>query len=344
MSSLGWAPLLLGAACLLALGFRRYRLAWAALLLAVLDLALQHPQMRAQIAGLRFLPWVLLLAVSLPEGRLLSRRHAALAVFCLLLLGLALDAPETLFHSLSQAFAWPFNSWRPERSAQMFVGLCAAIALGRWVWRGSAFELGLSLALISVLPACRLGGSGVWMSVAALLLVLTILHGSHRMAFADQLTGLPNRRALDETLSRLSGDYALAMVDIDHFKGFNDSHGHDAGDRVLQAVAKLLRRHAGGETFRFGGEEFCVVYPGRRSQTAIESLESARAALEERRIEVKSAGKKGPVKPKQVQVTMSAGLAARSEQKRQVAEVLQAADQALYKAKRAGRNKVIHSR
>lgn len=344
MSNLGWAPVLLGAACLLALGFRRYRLAWAALLLAVFDLALQSPDLRAQLAGLRFLPWVLLLAVSLPEGRLLSRRHAGLAVFGLLLFGSALDAPEALFHSLSQVFAWPFDGWRPERSAQMFIGLAAAVALGRWVWRGSEFELGLCLALLAALPACRFGGSGVWLSVSAMLLVLAVLHGSHRMAFADQLTGLPNRRALDETLSRLSGDYALAMIDIDHFKGFNDSHGHDAGDRVLQAVAKLLRRHAGGEAFRFGGEEFCIVYPGRRSQTAMQSLESTRAALEARRIEVRSAGKKGPPKPKQVQVTLSAGLAARNEHQRQVAEVLQAADQALYKAKKAGRNQVMHSR
>ncbi|MBD8528083.1 GGDEF domain-containing protein [Pseudomarimonas arenosa] len=344
MSQLGWAPLLLAAACALALGFRRYRLAWAALLLAVFDLALQSPEPRAQLAGLRFLPWVLLLAVSLPEGRLLSRRHAALAVFCLLLLGSALDAPEALFYSLSDFLAWPFHSWRPERSAQMFIGLAAGVALARWVWRGSEFELGLCLALLTGLPACRWGGSDVWLSVAALLLMLAILHGSHRMAFADQLTGLPNRRALDETLSRLSGEYALAMIDIDHFKSFNDSHGHDAGDRVLQAVAKLLRRHAGGEAFRFGGEEFCVVYPGRRSQNAMHSLEAARVALESRQIEVKSAGKKGPPRPKQVQVTMSAGLATRSDEKRQAHDVLQAADQALYKAKKAGRNKVINSR
>ena len=64
--------------------------------------------------------------------------------------------------------------------------------------------------------------------------LLTVLYASYRMAFVDALSGLPNRRALDETLARLTGDYALAMVDVDHFKSFNDTHGHDAGDTVLR--------------------------------------------------------------------------------------------------------------
>src|SRR4029077_7824091 len=81
-------------------------------------------------------------------------------------------------------------------------------------------------------------------------------------AFVDALTGLPNRRALDEALARLSGDYALAMVDVDHFKQFNDTHGHDAGDRVLRSVAQQLRATRGGQAFRYGGEEFCLLFTG----------------------------------------------------------------------------------
>ena len=176
-------------------------------------------------------------------------------------------------------------------------------------------------------------------------MILAILYASYRMAFIDTLTGLPNRRALDETLSRLSGPFALAMIDIDHFKGFNDTYGHDAGDRVLHEVAGLLRRHAGAEVFRYGGEEFCAVYPRAESAAAAACLETARQAVESARVSGPAAGKRraaqGEAAMAEVSVTISAGCADRGPSRRAADEVLKLADQALYRAKEKGRNRVV---
>src|SRR5262249_12711732 len=144
--------------------------------------------------------------------------------------------------------------------------------------------------------------------------------------------------------------YAIAMVDIDHFKQFNDSHGHDAGDRVLKAVGQSLRRTRGGRAFRFGGEEFCILFNGARSRSAAEACEQARERIENERVRIRSA----PATRKRVQavkrsaqsdvrVTVSVGLAERDAQTRAPHEVLKAADQALYKAKAKGRNRVVKS-
>ena len=83
------------------------------------------------------------------------------------------------------------------------------------------------------------------------------------MAYDDELTGLPARRALNEALTRLRGVYTVAMVDIDHFKRFNDEHGHDVGDQLLRMVgARVGEVRGGGRAFRYGGEEFAVLFPG----------------------------------------------------------------------------------
>ena len=166
----------------------------------------------------------------------------------------------------------------------------------------------------------------------------------------DVLTGLPNRRALDETLARLSGDYALAMVDVDHFKQFNDKHGHDAGDRVLAAVARSLAQTRAAQAFRFGGEEFCLLF--RRPDVAKAACEEARVAIEALRVALppkpvtakparSAKGTSKPPKRPAVQVTASIGVAQRGAARRAVEDVLKAADQCLYKAKDKGRNQVV---
>ncbi|MER3423211.1 MAG: GGDEF domain-containing protein, partial [Nitrospiraceae bacterium] len=76
-----------------------------------------------------------------------------------------------------------------------------------------------------------------YFAAAGLVLTLAVLQTSYAMAYHDDLTGLPGRRALNETLLKLSGRYTIAMVDVDHFKTFNDQYGHDVGDQVLRMVA-----------------------------------------------------------------------------------------------------------
>ena len=106
-------------------------------------------------------------------------------------------------------------------------------------------------------------------STALLLMVAATLQESFHMAYRDELTGLPGRRALNESLKRAATTYTIAMVDVDHFKRFNDTHGHDTGDDVLKLVASRFARVGdGGRAFRYGGEEFAVVFLDRRPRRA----------------------------------------------------------------------------
>jgi diguanylate cyclase (GGDEF)-like protein len=177
--------------------------------------------------------------------------------------------------------------------------------------------------------------------------VVAILHASYRMAFVDGLAGLPNRRALDEALARLSGDFALAMVDVDHFKLFNDRNGHAAGDRALKAVAGQMKATRGCDAFRYGGEEFCLLFAGSRTGQAREVCEDLRKRVAALRLPVRSEpGRKhrqstGRRDAVAVKVTISIGLAVRSERRRAPVDVLKAADKALYAAKSQGRNRVV---
>ena len=211
-------------------------------------------------------------------------------------------------------------------------------------------ELGLALALLPLAWVFSRPDSALrdWaLAATGTLGMLGVVYASYRMAFVDALTGLPNRRALDETLMRLSGQYALAMVDVDHFKQFNDTYGHDAGDVVLRQVARTLRRRARAAAFRYGGEEFCLVFEGARAAGVKDGCEHARAAVEAQPVAIpaspKRAKKPGPKRAKagEVSVTISVGCAVRGGERRNASEVLKAADQALYRAKAKGRNRVV---
>jgi diguanylate cyclase (GGDEF)-like protein len=175
---------------------------------------------------------------------------------------------------------------------------------------------------------------------------------SHRLAFKDELTGLPGRRALEEYLPALGPVFTAAMVDVDHFKKFNDSHGHDIGDQVLKLVATQLAQVGGGGTaYRYGGEEFCVLFPGQHIAAVLPHLETLRRRIENYAMAVRSSerprdvekGKKqrgGQPTQQMLSVTVSIGAAERSAGQESPALVLKAADVGLYRAKQAGRNRV----
>lgn len=157
----------------------------------------------------------------------------------------------------------------------------------------------------------------------------------------DPLTGLYNRRFfLDyarRELTRCAAagkPAALLSLDVDHFKRFNDEHGHEAGDAVLQALAGLLQKtfRQADVPCRLGGEEFVVMMPGCGAARALERAEQLREAVE--RLRLRHSGVA-------LAVTVSIGLAVLSEETPALPEMLQAADEALYAAKAAGRNKVI---
>ncbi len=170
-----------------------------------------------------------------------------------------------------------------------------------------------------------------------LVWIFYILIESHRMAYVDDLTQLNSRRALNEKLLALPKNYVIAMVDVDHFKKFNDTYGHDMGDLVLYQVANELSNvSGGGKAFRYGGEEFTILFFNKKWADVEDSLESLRESIENMAVSVIDA-KKGVAKD--VKVTVSLGV---SESRASLSpeQIIKMSDDALYQAKRKGRNRV----
>jgi diguanylate cyclase (GGDEF) domain len=170
----------------------------------------------------------------------------------------------------------------------------------------------------------------------------TLNHELTVIARRDALTGLGNRRALQEDLellearvTRYGHRYCMALLDVDHFKSYNDTYGHQAGDEVLQAVAGQLRARArsGDALYRYGGEEFLCIFPEQSMATGTHAVERMRTGVER-------LGIPHTDNPRGV-LTVSAGLAMlHPDHARSAKDVLKEADVALYRAKHLGRNRV----
>ena len=159
-----------------------------------------------------------------------------------------------------------------------------------------------------------------------------------RDAMTDALTNLANRKAFDERLTEACAADArtplsLAVLDIDHFKRFNDTWGHQTGDQVLRYVATVLNRICGERRFaaRFGGEEFAIIFPGENAGAVMAALEAIRVEVASRSLRRRSTNDELGA------VTISAGFAQRQDGETASA-LLERADAALYASKRAGRN------
>jgi diguanylate cyclase (GGDEF)-like protein len=254
-----------------------------------------------------------------------------------------------------------FDHWLLRSPPTPLVGrVMFAAAFAAAVWRVYGERKPLQIANAGALAAFFVGAEwadrahvfGAFMAAAGAMLLAALLQESHRLAFRDELTGLLGRRALQERLRSLGPRYALAMVDIDHFKKFNDTHGHDIGDQVLKLVAGRLAKVGGGGTaYRYGGEEFSVLFPDRDAAEAAPHLEAVRGAIERYKMAVRAGDR--PKDPddttnlrinKQPQttlsVTVSIGLAQPGGELHSPPQVLSAADEALYRAKQAGRNRL----
>ena len=236
------------------------------------------------------------------------------------------------------------------------------------------FVFATGITLIPLLSAARegmvqhgfiqelLSGTGPTLhNVMAFAVICGIqLHAIFKMywqrVYLDELTGIGNRRALDEYMSTLSGEYAVAMMDIDHFKDFNDTYGHDEGDNVLRMVGGLLNQELEERVYRYGGEEFCAIFEGFGSEDAFMFANKVRRKMEERNFYIRKANSKrqkttpsdrekknGKKKPrgKKVQVTISVGLASPDKSAKAPKDVIRLADKALYEAKDQGRNCVV---
>ena len=311
----------------------------------------------------------------------------------------------------------------------ILLSFAAAIALFvyRFVQTRKPIEPGFVWSVVAVFLWLQFAPVGkmsdAYVATAALILAASLIETSYVLAYHDELTGIRGRRAFNESLLSLDQQYAIAIVDIDHFKKFNDTYGHDVGDQVLCMVAKRLSEVGGdGQAFRCGGEEFAIVFRNTSAKEASEHLDALRQLIEKStfqlrgsdrragRVAEKSSGKisdlrndhrndhragksdrrkstrkktatpgrfrkrvgfalkgrgflaadgpsseqgslfpQSPIQPPdrpsdrlsdRLSVTVSIGVAEPGTRNRQPEQVIQAADQALYRAKHRGRNRV----
>lgn len=301
-----------------------------------------------------------------PRLGLLFLESVLLAVMCR-----PENSPVDPTHSLGSIPTWTLLSFLA----------AIAVLIQRFFRTRKPIEPGFVWSLVAVflwLQFAPVGkASDAYVATAALILGAALIETSYVLAYHDELTGIPARRAFNESLLSLDQQYAIAIVDIDHFKKFNDTYGHDVGDQVLCMVASRLSHVGGnGQAFRSGGEEFAIVFHNTSAKDAFEHLDSLRRIIEtstfqlrgtERRSVAKLEGtsdrrtvesdrrkkrtrtKKAtsansPISIKEpsdrLSVTVSIGVAEPSTRLRQPEQVIQAADRALYIAKGNGRNRV----
>lgn len=358
----------LGTGLVLSWYFHRCRLAFALVVLAVADGTLVHyasGRLAATDMGRLLVQAVSVLVPLNLAGYLYVRERGLFSRKALvqwLLLPLQAVGVWLLYHygraelaAWLQASVFPVNTapLTPlSQPALLAFGMALSLQTMRFVVTRNPVDGGFIWATVASLLALH-GRSAGWMSTqilaaGGLTLITGLLQTSYRMAFLDELTGLPGRRALTDALQGLGGRYTIAMVDVDHFKKFNDSYGHDVGDQVLRMVAMRVGAiTGGGRAYRYGGEEFCVLFPGKSVDDARPHLEVVREAVEASRFTVRGRGRprKKPAKPqpskgrrRQVPITISIGVAERDGRYSTPDRVLKAADKALYRSKENGRN------
>jgi diguanylate cyclase (GGDEF)-like protein len=360
-------------AAFMAYQFNRSRLLLAACGVALfywlvqnhLQVSLSQPDAsRLYLAASLALPLLGIFLLLLPERGIWNLYGLT---YCLVsaLLGLACFVLSGLMQPESEPIAGYFAA-RPSAGyvlsygATALVGLVAVAGLLLLLIRNDEAEpsiLGVIGALYLALAQLHLDYISVVMCVAAALCVVWgLLRGTYSMAYRDDLTGLLSRRALNERLQSLRRSYTIAMLDVDHFKRFNDTHGHDVGDEVLRLVASRVRQVGGGGTaYRYGGEEFCIIFPRKNVEDCVEALDQVREQIANYKMSIRDhsmrpvraregTGKRGAtrIKSSHVSVTVSAGVASRGENYPSVESVIVAADDKLYRAKKAGRNRVVY--
>jgi len=355
--------LLVGVALLLSFFFRSSRVALAAFLLLIfygatrLDLFAGQEQDHPLYLGLISLN---LMLFSCCRDRSVWSYFGFVWLLVLLVQGAGLFwlqeccGPLTHKFSLQHIPVWPLVFEQLSPSLPLLVSVAASVG---------------ALALVTLYPVPSVVGLfscnllllyGVWsgiplaplMSVAGFLLICSLLGSSYELAFRDELTGVCSRRAFRYQMLTPSRHFCIAMIDVDNFKKLNDRFGHQVGDQVLRMVATQISRYACGRVFRYGGEEFALVIRGRDRLSAEKQLEFIRQKIATYPMCIRSGGR---VTGRQlwhfkrrsgqlIKVTVSIGLAQRSKQLKGPESVLKAADQALYKAKRGGRNRLcVHT-
>jgi len=270
------------------------------------------------------------------------RRIGVLAIEAALTAWLAYGAGHTLLAQLYAPLFDPALFATPlPHTVLVACMLAIAICLGCWMVRRSPLDLAFAGATAAVALALHrtsvANAFAAFVAAGGLLFIIALLQDSFRMAFRDELTGLPSRRDLNERMMGLGRHYVIAMLDVDHFKKFNDSWGHQTGDQVLRLVASCLSENVKGRdtAARYGGEEFAVLLRGTPLEAASMLANQIRTTVETKKLVKKSTGDVLGT------ITISIGVAKFSAGESSET-VLRRADACLYGAKHSGRNLVIH--
>jgi diguanylate cyclase (GGDEF)-like protein len=298
-----------------------------------------------------------------PVGLMLFVQFVIVAVLCRAAEGTPLPAAHP--HHLATTISLPSYGLLMFAAAGIFL-------LARFLFTRKPVDSALLWSLSAFFLSLRFTGttrvSLMYSVTAACILAASIIENSYLLAYHDELTTLPSRRAFNDALLRLQAPYSIAVVDIDHFKRFNDTYGHDTGDQVLRLVAASLARvTGGGQAYRCGGEEFNILFAGKTTAQVFDHLEGLRATIEasefrtrrgDRRQVPRGADRRNQrtrqrarkadairqlaqaSSPPPLTVTISIGVATSARQESDPEDVLQAADKALYRAKANGRNRV----
>lgn len=237
---------------------------------------------------------------------------------------------------------------------QVPIGIATLVTCISCVLRGSRIDSTITVTLFiwlfhfylpTELPLALL------LCLLALVYLLAILCESHQLAYRDDLTGLYSRRALNTMAPSLNSHYSVAMVDIDHFKKFNDNFGHDIGDQVLRLVAcKLNKVKGGGKVYRYGGEEFTIVFPNKDVEEIMPHLEEIRIKVRDYKIAIRNDSRmltsksnrkeSAQIPTKSANITISISVSEHHGEST-FEQTLKRADKALYIAKKNGRNRVF---
>lgn len=246
------------------------------------------------------------------------------------------------------AFSFPFLIVPRQHESPMLgplLALALLFALGGMSFEARLWRVGPPAIVFTI-----------FMTGAGITLIWAVLESAWRHATIDELTELPGRRAMKHHFRKLGSSFSIAVIDIDHFKRINDRHGHTTGDQVLRFVAAILRSVPAGRTYRYGGEEFVVVCERVTLSAAVDDMAMLCQHIAERPFYLRAKRRprrkpeemRGPEKAdaskKPIKVTISIGVAEGNDKHPSPDATMVAADKALYRAKKAGRNRVKSSR
>ncbi|MCW8851953.1 MAG: GGDEF domain-containing protein [Gammaproteobacteria bacterium] len=303
------------------------------------------------------LPLLLLVFTVLPDRGIISIRAtpAYAILFSAIVFAVITTqmSPQWLSHILlTDWLPGRYFDWTQQSQTVLFISITMFISMLVLYFLQPSPHMSAGLGvLVMLIVQLHFGDANrslnVFSSTALLMCLYAVLQESWRMAYLDELTELPARRALREKFQKMGGTYTVAMLDVDHFKKFNDTYGHDTGDAVLRMIAtKMNRVSGGGASYRYGGEEFSVIFSGKDSEAAKPHLEELRETIANTPFIINRASRRKAdkrfrkKKNKAVKVTVSIGVADSRADISSPWDVLKLSDKALYRAKAKGRNRV----